>query len=118
VNNNALPDGTYPVPPGGMLYQNDNSGNSHNGRIQLSYSKTKGDHAVRALAGMEVRQNYYDQIPYGFYGYDPQSLTNNSAINFKDPITDKMSGVAGYWNNIPPAPTQYYGVYLYGAKDR
>lgn len=118
VNNNARPDGTYPVPPGGMLYQNDKSGNSHNGRIQLSYSKTSGDHAVRALAGMEVRQNYYDQIPYGFYGYDPQSLTNMMTLDFKDPIEDKMSGVAGYWNNIPSAPTQYYGVYLYGAKDR
>lgn len=120
VNNNARPNGTYPIPPGGMLYENQTNGYSHNGRTQLSYTKTFANHHVRALAGMELRQNVYDQRPYGYYGYDPQSLTNITNLDFLNVITPKMNGdVAGFGNStIPPAPTQRFGTFLYGNDDR
>ncbi len=120
VNNNARPNGTYPVPPGGMLYQNQSDGYSHNGRLQVSYTRTFGNHALRALAGLEIRQNVYDQVPYGFYGYDPQSLTNITNLDFLNTITPKMNGdAAGFGNTtIPFAPTQRFGSFIFGNDDR
>jgi hypothetical protein len=120
VNNNARPNGTYPIPPGGMLYQNQTNGNSHNGRLQVSYTRFFGDHSLRALAGLELRQNLFEQVPYGYYGYDPQSLTSISNLDFVNIITPKMNGdVAGFGNStIPTAPTQRFGTFLYGNDDR
>lgn len=120
VNNNARPNGTYPIPPGSMLYENQTNGFSHNGRIQLTYSRSFGDHSVRALAGFEMRQNYYDQVPYGFYGYDAQSLTNITNLDFLNTITPKMNGdPAGFGAmTIPAVPTQRFGTFLAGRDDR
>jgi TonB-linked SusC/RagA family outer membrane protein len=120
VNNNARPNGTYPIPPGGMLYQSQTDGYSHNGRGQLSYTRVFGDHSIRALAGMEVRQNVYDRVPYGYYGYDPQSLTNITNLDFLNTITPKMNGdPAGFGTStIPFSPTQRFGTFLAGNDDR
>lgn len=120
VNNNARPDGTYPVPPGGMLYESQSNGASHNGRLQLSYSRSFKEHAIRVLGGMEVRRNYFDRVHYGYYGYDPQSLTNLTNLDFLNAITPKMTGdPAGFGNTtIPFAPTQQFGLQLNGADDR
>lgn len=120
VNNNTRTNGTYPIPPGGMLYENQTNGYSHNGRVQMSYTRTFGDHSVRALGGMEVRQNVFDQRPYGYYGYDPQSLTNITNLDFLNTITPKMNGdAAGFGTStIPFAPTQRFGSFIYGNDDR
>lgn len=120
VNNNARPNGTYPIPPGGMLYERQTNGYSHNGRFQLGYTKSFGDHAIRAIAGTELRQNYYDQHGYGYYGYDAQALTNITSLDFLNTITPKMNGdVAGFGNmTIPAAPTQRFGIILGGNDDR
>lgn len=120
VNNNARPDGTYPIPPGGMLYENQTDGYSHNARVQLSYTRTFGEHSVRALAGGELRNDFYDRVMYGYYGYDPQSLTNITNLDFLNTITPKMTGdPAGFGTStIPAAPTQRFGTILGGADNR
>lgn len=115
VNNYARPNGTYPIPPGGMLYENQTNGFSHNGRLQLSYTRAFGDHSVRALLGMELRQNFYDQVPYGYYGYDKQSLTGVNNLDFVTTITPRMNGDVGAV--IPSVPGQRFWM-LYGNDDR
>lgn len=116
VNNYARPNGAYPIPPGGMLYENQTNGYSHNGRLQISYTRAFGDHSVRGLAGLELRQNYFDQTPYGYYGYDKQSLTAAANMDFNTSITPRMNGDAGTFV-IPSVPTQRFWM-VYGNDDR
>ena len=92
VNNNARPDGTYPVPPGGMLYENKRFGAGNNYRGQITYDKKIKDHSIKVMAGTDWRRDYYDETPYGYYSYDPQALTYAAGLDFKTPITPKLSG--------------------------
>ncbi len=116
VNSNARTDGSYPVPPGGMLYEMQTNGYSHNARLTANYKRNFGEHAISVLGGAEVRQNYFDRVRYGFYGYDPQSLTAITNLDFLTTITPKMSGLTTS-STIPFAPTQSF-MSLQGADDR
>lgn len=118
VNNFAQPDGTYPIPTGGMLYETKRFGYAHNVRAQFIFDRTFQKHAVRLMGGIELRKDYYDQIPYGYYGYDPQALSYNTSINFQDPVPSQMSGIYNSWNaNIPVIPGQSW-VDIQGRDDR
>ncbi len=108
VNNNARPDGTFPIPPGGMLYERKRFGAGNNYRGQITYDKRFGGHSIKVMAGSDWRQDYYDEHPYGYYGYDPQALTYTSQIDFKTPITPKLSGQSNYYQTIPFMPGKYY----------
>lgn len=108
VNNNARMDGTYPVPPGGMLYERKRFGAGNNYRAQMTYDKKIGNHSVKVMAGTDWRKDYYDENPYGYYGYDPQALTYAAQIDFKTPITPKLSGQSNYYQTIPMIPGKYY----------
>ncbi len=97
--------GAFPVPVGGMLYERRSTFTSHDARLQMTYNKTFGDHSIRALAGTEIRSDYRESLPYGFYGYDPQSLTQITAINYKDEVNPKLHGKNEFRGTIPPIPT-------------
>jgi len=105
VNEFARPDGSFPIPAGGMLYEQRSSFISNDGRIQASFDRTYGDHSVRALGGFEIRKDYYESVPYGFYGYDPQALTQITGLNFQDEINPRMTGDNEWRGSIPPIPT-------------
>ena len=106
VNENYRPETeSFPVPVGGMLYERRSSFTSHNARAQLTFDRTFGDHDIRFLAGTEIRSDYRESIPYGYYGYDPQSLTHVSALNFKDEVNPKLHGDDEWRGSIPPIPT-------------
>ena len=98
-------DGSFPVPVGGMLYERRSSFTSHSTRFKMNYNRTFGDHAISALAGSEMRSDYRESVPYGFYAYDPQSLTQITAINFRDEINPKLHGKNEFRGTIPPIPT-------------
>ena len=117
VNNYARQDGSYPVPPGGMLNENQSNGFSHNGRLLLSYSGTFGEHTVRVLGGIELRRNYYDRVFYGYYGYDPQSLTSIANLDHLSVFPPILTGDQGTTNTIPYAPNTPY-LQLGGADER
>lgn len=108
VNNNARMDGTYPVPPGGMLYERKRFGAGNNYRGQVTYDKKFGEHSLKVMAGTDWRKDYYDENPYGYYGYDPQALTYASGLDFKTPITPKLSGQSNYYQTVPMIPGKYY----------
>lgn len=105
LENYRKADGSFPIPVGGMLYERRSGFTSHDGRFQITYNKTFGDHSVRALGGSEARADYRESIPYGFYGYDPQSLTQITALNFKDEVNPKLTGKNEWRGTIPPIPT-------------
>jgi TonB-linked SusC/RagA family outer membrane protein len=107
VNNNAQQDGTYPIPPGGMLYENKRFGAGNNYRAQVSYDKQIKGHSIKLMAGTEWRKDYYDENPYGYYGYDPQALTYASGLDFKTSYT-KLSGQTNYYTTVPMIPGKYY----------
>ncbi|WP_299672569.1 SusC/RagA family TonB-linked outer membrane protein [uncultured Polaribacter sp.] len=105
VNEFARPDGSFPIPAGGMLYERRASFTSNDGRLQASFDRTFGDHSIRTLAGFEIRKNYYESLPYGFYGYDPQALTQITGLNFQDEINPRITGENEWRGSIPPIPT-------------
>lgn len=106
VNYNARTDGTYPIPKGGMLYENRTTGFAHTGRFQLTYNKTIGEHKINLFGGTEIRQNFYEKTPSGFYGYDPQSLLFSRSIDYTSDIGDKIDGSYRSPYTIPYFPGQ------------
>ncbi len=108
VNNNARTDGTYPIPPGGMLYENKRFGSGNSYRAQITYDKRFERHSIKVMAGTDWRKDYYDENPYGYYGYDPQALTYATGMDFKTLITPKLSGQSNYYQTIPMIPGKYY----------
>lgn len=117
VNNNARMDGTYPIPPGGMLYERKRMGSGNNYRGQVTYDKKFGEHTIKVMAGTDWKRDYFDENPYGYYGYDPQALTYASGINFKDPVYPKLSGQTNFYQTIPMIPGKYW-FSLSGRDDR
>ncbi|ALL06300.1 hypothetical protein AQ505_12810 [Pedobacter sp. PACM 27299] len=74
---------TYPVPLGSILDQASSHLESHNGRVQIGYDNNWDNHTLSVIAGAEIRSLKTDNIFTRFYGYNPQTLTNqNSAIDF------------------------------------
>jgi TonB-linked SusC/RagA family outer membrane protein len=105
LENYRVDDGSFPIPVGGMLYERRSSFTSHDGRFQVTYNRNFGDHNIRALGGSEIRADYRESIPYGFYGYDPQSLTQITALNYQDEVKPKLTGKNEFRGTIPPIPT-------------
>lgn len=77
---------TYNAPYGAILGKTTNSVISQNGRLQLNYNKSAGDHQIAALAGTEVRQISTVMNGQRIYGYDDENL---------------KSGRADYFNSYP-----------------
>lgn len=85
--------GTHYIPEGGLLDQHSSEGNYYTFRTQATYDKTFADkHAVSAIAGFEFRQTFSRSVQSQLYGYDDQTLTNNTGLmNFKELTTIKSS---------------------------
>lgn len=106
LNNYRTATGQFPVPPGGMLYERRSDFTSQSGRMQATINKTMGEHSIKALGGFEMRSDTRESIPYGYYGYDPQSLTHITTIDFKNPpVGPPLSTGLGVSAAIPPIPT-------------
>ncbi|MEN8120076.1 MAG: SusC/RagA family TonB-linked outer membrane protein [Bacteroidota bacterium] len=65
----------YQLPDGGSLYNSDWKRFNYTLRNQLNFNKKFGtDHDVVALAGFEMRENKFEEIRSGIYGYDDETL--------------------------------------------
>ena len=74
---------TYPVPPGGMLIDRNNSLVSWNVRGQLDYANQLGKSGqLNAIAGYEIRQVKTIYDGYGLFGYNNEVGTSVSNIDF------------------------------------
>src|SRR5699024_3969872 len=71
-----------------------------------NYFKRFEDHRIRILGGINVRRNYFESQPYGFYGFDPQSLTHITNIDYQNGYNPKLHGDSDFrGGQIPPIPT-------------
>ncbi|MCK0131673.1 SusC/RagA family TonB-linked outer membrane protein [Flavobacteriaceae bacterium F08102] len=109
VNFHVREDGTLAIPPGGMLSEIKGESFSHSIRSQFLFNKKFNKHEISLLGGTEWRKDVYERIPYGYYGYDPQSLTSYTGIDFGEPITPRIDGSTPYFNTVPVIPgTNYF----------
>lgn len=113
VNNYTQTDGSFSVPPGGMLNEYRQDGMRHNYRFQTTYNKTFAQkHSLALLLGAERSKETSEGNPYGFYGYDPQSLTYIDQIDHQrvyDASTETRSGTNINWTGtIPTIPNRTY----------
>ena len=73
--------GVHYLPEGGMLDQSTTEGNYYTFRAQATFDKTFAEkHSVSAIAGFEYRQAFTRGVRSRLYGYDDQTLTNNTGL--------------------------------------
>jgi len=74
---------TFPIPTGGILNASTNYIHTNDGRLQLSYEKSWGKNEINVIAGTEIDNYNSFNDSYGYYGYNPETATNqNSALSF------------------------------------
>lgn len=93
-------DGVHYMPDGGTLETESNEGNYLTFRMQTTYDKVFAEkHAISAIAGYEYRQTYNRSTTNMMYGYDEQTLTNNTgSMNFSKLLTLKSSDLGSLYS--------------------
>lgn len=91
---------------GGYLNEVNTNQNNYSVRAQLDYNYTFGKHQITALAGTEMRETNAGQNSLGLWGYNTQTGTTNSNINFSS--TPTYTYIAGF------SPTDVTGFYYGG----
>lgn len=86
---------SYNIPYGAVRNNEVNSMISQNGRLQLNYNKTIGDHQIAALAGTEVRQISTTLDGRLTYGYDEETLRAGK-VDYVSPFPNFISGDADF----------------------
>ncbi len=75
---------TYPFPEGSVLQLNYSKLKADFLRTHINANKHFGpDHELTAMAGAEIRETKTEGFSRGFYGYNPEYGTSNSALDFK-----------------------------------
>ena len=92
--------GKHYMPEGGTLDTKSSEGNYLTFRSQATYDKVFAEkHAVSAILGYEYRQTYGRSVRSCLYGYDEQTLTNNTGLtNFADLLTLKASDLGSIYS--------------------
>jgi TonB-linked SusC/RagA family outer membrane protein len=84
----------YPVPNDGILQQSNAFLNSHHFRGQLNYNTTiKQKHELNAILGGEISSTGNSGSSNTAYGYDKNTESNYTQINFADYYSLNPSGV-------------------------
>ena len=99
VNNFTQPDGSKPIPYGGILRLGSPTEQvQHSARALLNGSKTMGEHSMMILGGAELRQMKDQNFPGTIlYNYDENLGIGTSAMNFNLPYPT----FSGSPSNIP-----------------
>lgn len=69
---------TYIIPRGSILYKSHLGINSHNGRVQLNFSKRFANHQIDALAGGEIREAKATVSSKRLYGFNENNYSSAS----------------------------------------
>lgn len=79
---------SYPVPLGGIMDVTNGSIRSHQGRVQLSYSKSwDNKHQLTALAGWEIKDLVQKSSRDRYYGYEADRSSANTQIDYVNQYT-------------------------------
>ncbi len=89
----------YPVPLGGILDQGTATETSWNVRGQLNFNKDWGIHNLVAIAGADVRESNYDYNRSRKYGYDPNTYTYSTQMDFNTNLNIRPG--EGFMSRIP-----------------
>lgn len=78
---------SYPLPIGAILSTGSSSLDAHNGRFLLNYDQQWNVHKLAIIAGTEIRASKVLSESNTFYGYNPDTRTNqnlavNTTVNF------------------------------------
>jgi len=65
----------FPVPIGSVLDRREQQGSSHSVRLQAYFDKSWKDHGIKAIIGMEGRENIDRSNSHRMYGYNHNTLT-------------------------------------------
>lgn len=128
-------DFTYPVPKGGILEFNQAEYNANNLRTQLNFDRTFGQkHAVRAIAGAEIRQlktSGFNRLSYGYQNetgiavnnldyaeYLPTNPAGSSMIPYPDGnVSGFTNRFISYYANASYTFDKKYTLTLSGRRD-
>ncbi|RYY59911.1 MAG: SusC/RagA family TonB-linked outer membrane protein [Chitinophagaceae bacterium] len=90
---------TRAVPLGDILNTSNSLSETHNGRAQLNFNQTYGEHQFSVIAGTDIRQTHVTGNSFIAYGYDGNYLT----VGTVDPIHAATTwfGSTGYLDNTP-----------------
>jgi len=96
INRFTQADGSLLLPFGAILKGNSNDVQNHYARAQIDFNKDIGsdfEHNIRLLAGTEVRENKtVGQPTYLVYGYDDETLTSSSNLDYSKFYPTKPRG--------------------------
>ncbi|HMI03106.1 MAG TPA: SusC/RagA family TonB-linked outer membrane protein [Pedobacter sp.] len=82
----------YPIRRGSIIdYQNFDQ-DSWNIRSGLNYDKKWGNHNVTSIIGFEASESDLNQDIYRRYGYDPETNTFNTQVNYESQYNIRASG--------------------------
>ncbi|WP_316794093.1 SusC/RagA family TonB-linked outer membrane protein [Pedobacter frigoris] len=82
----------YPVPMGGILDYTDGELTRWNLRGQLNFNKVWGKHQITAIAGTEIGETIYNYNFGRIYGYDFNSATIVSNLDYNSTFPVRGSG--------------------------
>lgn len=115
INRYTQPDGTRPIPLGGILDRNGNTFTSHYGRLQADYNRTWNEmHVLTGLAGFEIRHEHsMGSGASRLYGYDDDVLTHVTDLDFDSsvPLLPRSSGTVPYGNSTGSQTTDRFVSY-------
>lgn len=96
---------TYPFPRGGILRTSTGELNSNNLRLQMSFAKSWGDHALNGIGGGEIRETKVNSFSRLSYGYNDKYGSSVNQIDYRTiyPIN------GGFVGSIPPPPGETSG---------
>ncbi|WP_276483689.1 SusC/RagA family TonB-linked outer membrane protein [Paraflavitalea pollutisoli] len=73
---------TYPIQRGAIVFYNNNSEKYWQGRAQLNFNRSFGDHQVTALAGMDVSERTVEGMSDNWYGYNEETGLFQTFLNY------------------------------------
>lgn len=94
VNKYTQADGSKPFPEGDILRYSYQNSNIHNGRLQWTYFQEIGPHQLYGLAGVEARQNHFQEDGNELLGYDHEVLTYGTIVDFSTRFPTRPTGTA------------------------
>jgi hypothetical protein len=75
---------SYPIPKGGKAIFQDDNMNSHQGRIQLNFSRSFDEnlHRIDAIGGWEIKSVSRSSVGHQVYGYNQDKSTTATGLNY------------------------------------
>lgn len=103
INRFTNSDGTRNIPLGGLLVAKNAESDRHTLRGLLNVNKTWNDkHALSAIAGVDISQDYNKQHNNQYYGYDENTLYTSNLLNYATGYSFLFPDLDGNYSSAIP----------------